>query len=1183
MLLAAAAVALVGAAVLAQPPSTAQPEGLRDNTPAVHALVNARLVLAPGRTIDKGTVVIRDGTIVAVGASDDTSPPADARVWDLAGRTVYPGIIDAYGELPDGSGGATGGRGGRTSATLADEATGQELLRSASATGGAAYWNPRVTPQFRADQQYRPDPETNRKLRSQGIVARLVAPSRQVIKGTSAAVATGDADGTRSVLRGVVALHLQLAPVGAPFSERAYPASPMGAVALVRQAMYDAQWYAKARAAWEADPALPRPERNDALEALQPAVAGSLPVVVDTTDEKYALRAERLATEFKLNVMIRGSGQEYRRIDEIAATGRPVIVPVNFAKPPNVASPELAMGYSLEELMDWDLQPENPGRLEKAGVKIALTSQGLRDKAEYLKSVRKAVARGLPAEAALRALTVAPAELLGLSRSHGTIEVGKSAGLVVTDGDLFDEKTQVLETWVDGTRYEVTALPKEDARGTWAVKLGDDAKPVSIKLTGEPTKLKGRLTTGPASSQPAGGLFSWPWFGGGKSGGKRDGTELANLTYAGSQVSFTLKGDALHLDGVVQVSATVSGDRWVGTGVRPDGSTFAVSATRSAPYSKEDEKKDAEARTRRRSRPGAAGEAKEAEGEDDTAGEVERPQVAREGAGRPGARPTTRPAEPSAPAAPEAVASVPARPEPPPGERERSTTAVTTPPPPAGAAPATQPAPTALARQAEKASTKPSLFPVNYPLGAFGRAHEPEQPDVVLFKDATVWTSGPRGKLAKASVLVERGKISAVYAEGEPVKELPAGAVVVDCTGIHLSPGIIDCHSHIATDGGINESSRSITCQVRIGDFIDPDDVNIYRQLAGGVTAANVLHGSANTIGGQNQVIKMRWGASAEGMKFAEAPAGVKFALGENVKRSNSDTPTRAGAAPPRYPLSRMGVEQLVRDAFSAARDYRRAWDQFKASGGKGIPPRVDLELEALAEIVEGRRMIHCHSYRQDEILALVRTCEQFGVKVATFQHVLEGYKVADALAKHGAGGSTFSDWWAYKYEAWDAIPYNGALMREAGVTVSFNSDDAELARRLNTEAAKSEKYGGVPEEEALKFVTLNPAKQLKIDAYVGSIEPGKHADLVVWSGSPLSGLSRCEQTWVDGRRYFDRREDQEMRKQNQSMRAALVQKILTGGEKPGDEDEREPRPRDAWKHDHEENRACDCGVIWRR
>jgi N-acetylglucosamine-6-phosphate deacetylase len=1154
---------LLGAAVgaaRAQPPSTVPPDGLRENTPAVHALLNARLVLSPGRVIEKGNVIVRDGVIVAVGAAGDVAPPADARAWDLSGKTVYAGLIDAYGEPADAAARPTGGTSGAGRGTPAG---GQELLRTVAAptpNAGAAYWNSRVSPQTRIDHEYRPDAEANKKLRAQGVVARLVAPARLVVKGTSAAVTTGDADGTHAILRPVVAMHLQLQPANT--GERAYPVSPMGAVALVRQAMYDAQWYAKARAAWEADTSLPRPERNDALEALQPVVSGSLPVVIDAPDEQYVLRADRLANEFKLNALVRGSGQEYRRVDEIAATHRPILLPVNFAKPPNVASPEAALAYSLEDLMDWDLQPENPARLERAGVTFALTSQGLRDKAEFLKQVRKAVARGLPADAALKALTVTPAQLLGLTRSHGSIEAGKSASLVVADGDLFAETTKVLETWVDGTRYEIVPQPKEDVRGTWAVKLGDNES-VSIRLSGEAAKPRGKLTsdtakrqaaTRPAEKAPTTQATSRP------AGRSSNGLDLANLTFGASQLSFTFKGDTLGMKGVVQVSATVSQDAWLGTGVRPDGTTFPVTATRTAPYSREDEKADRERDRRRQRSRGAGGEAEPAGGEGG-------PGVAEGGEAEPAKAPT------------EAVASAPQKTEPPPGEIEKPTTQTTTPPPASAkgsGGPATQPAPAALAREAEKASTQPALFEVTYPLGAFGRNHEPEQPQAVLFRNATVWTSGPRGKLANASVLVEAGKIAAVYAEGEPVKDLPEGALVIDCTGKHLSPGIIDCHSHIATDGGINEGSQSITCEVRIGDFINADDVNIYRQLAGGVTAANVLHGSANTIGGQNQVIKMRWGASGEGLKFKEAPPGVKFALGENVKQSNFQS-----RGPVRYPASRMGVEQLVRDAFQSAREYRRSWDEYKATG-KGIPPRVDLELEALWEIVSGQRMIHCHSYRQDEILALMRTCESFGVKVAVFQHVLEGYKVADVMARHGAAGSSFADWWAYKQEAWDAIPYDGALMREAGVLVSFNSDDAELARRLNLEAAKAMKYGGVPEEEALKFVTLNPAKQLRIDQYVGSIEPGKSADLVVWSASPLSTLSACEQTWVDGRRYFDVNEDQELRRHNASMRTALVQKILGGGEAMDEGEDREQRPRDVWGQ-HADHAACDCGMVFKR
>jgi imidazolonepropionase-like amidohydrolase len=456
---------------------------------------------------------------------------------------------------------------------------------------------------------------------------------------------------------------------------------------------------------------------------------------------------------------------------------------------------------------------------------------------------------------------------------------------------------------------------------------------------------------------------------------------------------------------------------------------------------------------------------------------------------------------------------------------------------------------------------------VNYPLGDYGRGSPPEQPPVLAVTNATLWTCGPEGIVEGATLVVREGKIVAV---GKDV-EVPEGATVIDAQGKHVTPGIIDCHSHMATDGGVNESAQAITAEVRIGDFIDANDITVYRQLAGGVTAANVLHGSANPIGGQNQVIKLRWGAGGEAMKFREAPPGIKFALGENVKQSNwGDRYTS------RYPQSRMGVEQIIRDAFHAAQDYQAAHDRWNQNR-TGLPPRRDLELEALAEVVQKQRWIHCHSYRQDEILALIRVCDDFGITIGSLQHILEGYKVAEAMAKHGATGSSFSDWWAYKFEVIDAIPFNGALMHRAGVVVSFNSDDGELGRHLNHEAAKAVKYGGVPRDEALKFVTLNPAKQLRIDQYVGSLEEGKHADFVIWSGDPLSPRSVCEQTWVDGRKYFDREEDKALRAEQAKMRAALIRKIIESGQqtlKPGEQQAEEwelwPRYDEFCLHGHD-------------
>ncbi|HNM26681.1 MAG TPA: amidohydrolase, partial [Saprospiraceae bacterium] len=374
----------------------------------------------------------------------------------------------------------------------------------------------------------------------------------------------------------------------------------------------------------------------------------------------------------------------------------------------------------------------------------------------------------------------------------------------------------------------------------------------------------------------------------------------------------------------------------------------------------------------------------------------------------------------------------------------------------------------------------------------------------------------------------------------------PAGATVIDGTGKHLTAGIIDEHSHIAASRSINEGTQESSAEVRIGDVIDSEDIDIYRQLAGGVTSSHILHGSANPIGGQTQLIKLRWGFAPEELKFRNWTGQIKFALGENVKQSNWGDNFRS-----RYPQTRMGVEQVYIDYFTRAQAYAR----LKKSGA---PYRTDLEMEALQEILEGRRFITCHSYVQSEITMLMRVAERFNFRVNTFTHILEGYKVADKMARHGVGGSTFSDWWAYKMEVRDAIPQNAAIMSAQGITVSINSDDAEMARRLNQEAAKSVEYGGMKEEDAWKMVTLNPAKLLHVDDRVGSIRVGKDADLVLWNDNPLSVYARAEQTWVDGILFFDRAEDARRQIQVQQERNRIIQKMLNekkggpGGDRPG-------------------------------
>ena len=393
--------------------------------------------------------------------------------------------------------------------------------------------------------------------------------------------------------------------------------------------------------------------------------------------------------------------------------------------------------------------------------------------------------------------------------------------------------------------------------------------------------------------------------------------------------------------------------------------------------------------------------------------------------------------------------------------------------------------------------------------------------ETIVIRNAVIMTV-TKGTV-HGSIVVKDGKIADV---GEKVME-PTGATIIDAGGQYVIPGIIDCHSHIAGDGGINEGSVSVSSMANIKDIINPEDIAIYRALAGGVTTANILHGSANSIGGQTIVLKMRWGSDAQGMIFEGAKPGIKFALGENPKRSGNPQGGRgATAQPARYPATRMGVEDTIREAFNDAVAYKAEWDKYDAAvkaGGSPIPPRKDLKLEALKEVLEGKRYVHAHCYRADEILMLIRVADDYGFKIRTFQHVLEGYKVAKEIAAHGAGASTFSDWWAFKMEAIDAIPYNAAVMAKKGVVVSLNSDDAELMRRLNTEAAKAMKYGGISREDALAMVTLNPAKQLGVDNRVGSIEVGKDADLVIYDKDPLSTMSKVQKVMIDGTKYFDR------------------------------------------------------------
>ncbi|MBC7947934.1 MAG: amidohydrolase family protein [Chitinophagaceae bacterium] len=439
----------------------------------------------------------------------------------------------------------------------------------------------------------------------------------------------------------------------------------------------------------------------------------------------------------------------------------------------------------------------------------------------------------------------------------------------------------------------------------------------------------------------------------------------------------------------------------------------------------------------------------------------------------------------------------------------------------------------------------PVIGKVVYPFEPFGweEGQQPKQ-ETILIRNATVWTNEAEGVMQNSDVLIKNGKIAAV---GKNLSD--AGARVIDGTGKHVTPGIIDEHSHIAA-ASINEGGQSVTSEVRIADNVNPDDINIYRQLSGGVTTSHILHGSANVIGGQTQLLKLRWGGNDDDLKFKGADGFIKFALGENVKRSPFAVGNNSNNN--RYPDTRMGVEQVLVDAFTRAKDYERSWKDYEANKSKkgvvAVAPRRDLELDALVEILNNKRFITCHSYVQSEINSAIEVANRMGYKVNTFTHILEGYKVADKMKEHGAHVSTFSDWWAYKMEVQDAIPYNAAIMKKVGLNVAINSDDPEMARRLNQEAAKIIKYGGVSEEDALKMVTLNPAKMLHVDSKVGSLKAGKDGDVVLWSDHPLSIYAKALYTIVDGTMYFDRMKDEELRKLVDTERNRLIRKM--NGEK---------------------------------
>lgn len=960
-------------------------DGLREKPLNYMAITNVTLVPEPGVTVQNATVVFRNGAIEAAGAG--VAVPRGATVRNGKGLWVYAAFVEPYSDA--GFGKKSGG-GGRFAAESDDDTPD----KPSAPNRGARYWNEAIHPETRAAESIALDGDAAESLRKLGFALAQSNSTDGIMRGSSAVVFARAGNANQIVARPDVSQWLSFRKGSAG---NAYPSSMMGSIALIKQALSDATWYAAAQAAYRQNPTIAVPETNLSLEALSAALSRKTPWIFETNNEHTILRGSKIAQEFNLPFVYVGSGREYRRLSSIVSLKPTIILPLNFPAVPDVSSPQKAMDVSLADLKYWDAAPANPMRLDSAGVRFAFTSSGLKDRGDFLKNIRKAIQYGLSPAKALAALTVVPAEICGMADVAGSVKAGKWANLLVTDGDIFEQATTIRSVYVAGEEFVVSPTHENDIRGHWTLRT-EGLPDLRLSITGKVDSPEASL--------------------------KKDSVNIpAKISGDERQISLSFAADTLGFTGSVRLSGLMDSLGGRGSASFPDGSQHSWTATRDSAF-------------------------------------VPKPPVV------------------------------------------------------------------------EVKSFRPA-FGVLSPDEPFGLEVRPQQ-QTVLFKNATVWTSAKDGILKETDVLISGGKITAI---GKNISK--AADITIDATGKHLSPGIIDEHSHIAIEGGVNEGTHAVTAEVRIGDVLDPDDINIYRQLSGGVTSSHLLHGSANPIGGQLQFIKLRWGADADEIKFDGTPGTIKFALGENVKQSNWGERFTT-----RYPQTRMGVEEIMRDGFRAALEYEKE----RASGKRkdGLPFRRDYQLETLLDIIRSKRFIHCHSYVQSEILMLIRLAEEFGFKVQTFTHILEGYKVAREMAQHGAGGSSFADWWAYKFEVFDAIPQSPAIMHEQGVLTSVNSDDAEMARRLNQEAAKSIKYGGISEEEAMKFCTINSAKQMKMDARVGSIETGKDADIVLWSGNPLSNFSRVEQTYVDGRKYFDRETDARLRERDAAVRAALEQRAIT-------------------------------------
>ena len=969
--------------------STFPNNGAPNVTHTLYAFTNCTLHVDADVMILNASLLVQDGKVIRFG--EKLEAPKEAISVDLKGKHIYPAFIDLYSDygMPEAK---------KTSAIDTPKK-------------GAYGWNQAIKSEVEAQKLFLHNQSKADELRKQGFATVLTASKDGIVRGSGALVFLANAKENESILKDRAAGFYSFNKGTSP---QDYPESLMGAIALLRQTYYDAAWYASTGSATMQG----QTEFNITLDAFNKLQ--ELPSIFEGGDKYNDVRGKKVGDEFKVKYIIKGGGNEYQRLYDIQNTFSKFIIPINYPEALDVEDPYDAEQASLGDLKHWEMAPVNLAMLEKNYVQFCITSADLKNKADFLKNLRKAVKYGLSEKTALKALTTHPANFIGVQDKIGSLKQGMYANFFIASKDIFDEDAIIHETWSNGIKHVYSDLAIPDIKGTY--QLAVDKNTYKIEVTKEQDNYAGLVYL------------------------KDSAKAKANVQFKNNLLTLSFPYDTslvFRLSGNYNEPAKL----FIGKGQYADGSWINFTMTQL--------------------------------------------QIAD----------TTKP-------------------------------------------------------KVVIAKPKLDIGKIYYPFTAYG---EPEAEsvglindtwnkfkkryDAILIKNVTIWTNEPDSILKDYDVYITEGKIVRIAPNIDAPKL--AFAKTIDGKGMHLTPGIIDEHSHIALFS-VNEGADASSAEVRMCDVINPEDINVYRQLAGGVTTAQLLHGSANPIGGQSCLIKLRWGKNPDEFKYEKADGFIKFALGENVKHSNGLNPDVA-----RFPQTRMGIEQFYYDYFTRAKAYKKAMEDFgklspkDIEKNKTVSPRRDLDLDAIAEILDSKRFITCHSYIQSEVMMLMHVADSMKFKVNTFTHILEGYKVADKMKAHGSNASTFSDWWAYKLEVMDAIPYNAAMLTKVGVNTAINSDDAEMGRRLNQEAAKSIKYGKLTEVQALKLITLNPAKMLHIDDKVGSIKVGKVADLVLWTDNPLSIYAKVNTTIIDGQIYYDVNDDAKLRADMQKERARLIAKLI--------------------------------------